>query len=164
MNRSVALPANSSLRALCGAVGEVADAVGGWDRLVSLWRIFRALDQLMAVLWSIVHRSAADGVPVGGFCPGGAMAVLSEPPGVGGTGAVRRASRMPTARLRAVRPVAAVAGVRAMAGWSGLAGRVDRPGGARVMGGISPVLAVRCRRFSEPRWDTSQNDVLIVPV
>ena len=168
MNDTVAFPPNSSLTALRGAVGEVlgaGDAVGCWDRMVALWRIFLALDGLIAVLWGIVHRLRAGEMVLEERYPAGAVAVLGERPGRAGSGLVR---------LRSSRRRAAAVGVSVMAGPCGLMGSVGR---ARVrfgrvefgrrdrgLAGMSPVLAVRGRRFSDLGWGGLRNCALIVPV
>jgi hypothetical protein len=160
MNDTVAFSPNSSLTALRGAVGEVVgagDAVGCWDRVVSLWRIFWALDGLIAVLWGIVDRLRAGEMVLEGRCPVGAVAVLRERAG--------RAGCEP-ARVRA-----AVAGIRAVVGRRVLARPVVSVGRARVdlgsiepgLVGMSPVLAILCWRFSNGGLDLSQNHVPIVP-
>jgi len=163
MHTNAAVSPYSSLRALRGAVGEVVgagDAVGGWDRLVSLWRIFLALDRLIAVLWSIVDRLAEGEASLDGGCPAGAAAMLAERPDVAGFCLVRRGLRLRTAVLPVVmRPVAA--GVRAVAGavaWPGTARR------GRDMVRVSPDLAVRYQQLSELGWGTRRNCALIVPV
>jgi hypothetical protein len=171
MHTTVAVPPPSSLTALRGAVGEVVgagDAVGCWDRLVSLWRIFLALDELMAVLWGIVDRLRAGEMVLDGRCPAGAVAVLGERPGVAGSGLVR---------LRPARQRPVAAGVSAMAGPCGLMGPMGSVGRARWrfgrvecgrrdrgLAGMSPVLAVRGRRFSDLGWGGLRNCALIVPV
>jgi hypothetical protein len=163
MDNTAAPSPNSSLNALRGAVGGVlgaAGAVGCWDQLVSIWRIFWALDGLIAVLWAIVDRLRAGDELVGGGCPAGAA--WDERPVVAGSGPVRR---------RAVAGVRAVSGRRVLTGAVASVGRVRRGARARVdwgrrgrvLGRISPVLAVRCRLFSELGWGASRNCVLIVP-
>ena len=162
MDNTAGLSPNLSLSALRGAVGEVvgaADDLGCWGRVVSIWRIFWALDRLMAVLWAIVDRLRAGETPLGLGCPAGAA--LGERPGV--------------AELRPVR-LRAVAGVRAVSGRRVLTGAAagGEPCGAwsqagwgcrdRGLGGVSPVLAVRGRLFSELGWGASRSCVLIVPV
>jgi len=164
MNNTAALPPNLSLSALRGAVGGVvgaADELGCWDRVVSIWRIFWALDGLIAVLWAIVHRLRAGDAVVGGGCPAGAA--LGERAVVAGSGPVR---------VRAVSGVRAVAGRRVLAGAVASVGRVrlgararvDWGRRGRVLVGVSPVLAVRGRWFSEFGWGVGRNCVLIVPV
>ena len=171
MNKRVATPPHSSLTALRGAVGEVlgaGDAVGCWDRMVALWRIFLALDGLIAVLWGIVHRLRAGEMVLEERYPAGAVAVLGERPGRAGSGLVR---------LRSSRRRAAAVGVSVMAGSCGLMGPVGSVGWARVrfgrvacgrrdrgLAGMSPVLAVRGRRFSDLGWGGLRNCALIVPV
>jgi hypothetical protein len=162
MDNTSAVSPNLSLSALRGAVGGVvgaADDLGCWDRVVSIWRIFLALDGLMAVLWAIVDRLRAGDGLLGGGCPDGAAAALGERPVVAGSGLMR-----------------AVAGVRAVSGRRVLAGavvsvvRVRRCARARVewrdrvLVGVSSVSAVRCRRFSELGWGAARNCVLFVPV
>jgi hypothetical protein len=155
MDNTSAHSPNSSLSALRGAVGGVfgaTDAVGCWDRLVWLWRILGALDGLMAVLWAIVDRlRAGDGLLDGG-CPAGAAA-LGERPGLAGL----RLVRVRAVSGRRVLAVASVGRVRrgAQVGWG-------RRG--RGLVGISPVLAVRSRRFSELGLGSSRSCVLFVPV
>ena len=161
MNSSAALPPNSSLRALRGAIGEVVgtgDAVGGWDRLVSLWRIFWALDRLIAVLWSIVHRIAAGDLPFDGVYPAGQVAGT----GVAGSDLVQRTSRRRTARRRTARPRCAMAGVRAMAGRGVTMRPVASLGCARGLVEMSAILMVGYRRFSNLRVSTPQNRAIIV--
>ena len=164
MNNTAAISHNLSLSALRGAVGGVvgaADGLGCWDRVVSIWRIFWALDGLIAVLWAIVHRLRAGEVRLGGVCPAGAA--LGELPVVAGSGPVRR---------RAVARVRAMAGRRVLTGAVASVGRVRRGERSlvgwgwrgRVLVGISPVLAARCRLFSELGWGSSRNCALIVPV
>ena len=78
MNNTAALPPNLSLSALRGAVGGVlgaGDGLGCWDQVVWLWRIFWALDGLMATLWAIVYRLRAGEMALGGVGPVGAMAL-----------------------------------------------------------------------------------------
>ena len=158
MDNSAAVSPPLSLNALRGAVGGVvgaADGLGCWDRVVSIWRIFWALDGLIAVLWAIVHRLRAGEVRLGGVCPAGAA--LGERPVVAGSGPVRR---------RAVARVRAMAGRRVLTGAVASVGRVRRfawvdrrrcdPG----LGGVSPV---RCRLFSELGWGSSRNCAPIVP-
>ena len=164
MDNSAAVSPPLSLSALRGAVGGVvgaADDWGCWDRVVSVWRIFWALDGLIAVLWAIVHRiRAGDGV-VSGDCPAGP--VRDERLVIAGSGPVPQ---------RAVARVRAMAGRRVLTGAVASVGRVRRGVRARVdwgrrgrvLGGVSPVLVVRCRRFSELGWGSSRNCVLIVPV
>jgi hypothetical protein len=160
MDNTSAVSPNLSLSALRGAVGGVvgaADDLGCWDRVVSIWRIFWALDGLMAVLWAIVDRLRAGEVSLGGGCPAGTMAVLGERPGIAGL-----------RRVRAVAGVRAVSGRRVLAGAVASVGRVRRFSRARmewrgrVLVGISPVLAVRCRLFSELGWGLSRNCTLFV--
>ena len=164
MDNTAAVSPNLSLSALRGAVGGVVGAVddlGCWDRAVSIWRIFWALDGLIAVLWAIVHRlRAGDGLVGGGFPAGAASGERSV---VGGLRPVR---------LRAVAGVRAVAARRVLTGAVASVGRVRRGGRSamgwgwqgRVLVGESAVLAVRCRLFSELGWGAAQNCVLIVPV
>ena len=163
MDNTVAAPPNLALNALRGAVGEVvgaADDLGCWDRLVSIWRIFWALDGLISVLCAIVHRLRAGEVPPDGDCLGrtclaGTAAETGENLVVVGPGMVRR---RPAAGVRA-RPVASVGRVRRCGrpvvewGWRG-------PG----LGGISPVLAVRCRLVSKLGRRLSRNRAQIVPI
>ena len=157
MDNTVAAPPNLALNALRGAVGEVvgaADDLGCWDRLVSIWRIFWALDGLIAELWAIVHRlRSGEGLVVG--------APSDERPVVAGSRPVR---------VRAVACVRAVSGRRVLTGAVASVGRVRRGGRAliawrgRVLVGVSPALAVRCRRFSELGWGSARNCALIVPI
>jgi hypothetical protein len=155
---------NSSLSALRGAVGGVlgaADDLGCWGRVVSIWRIFWALDGLMAVLWAIVDRLRAGDGLVGLGCHAGA--VSDERLVVAGLRPVRR---------RAVAGVRAVVGRRVLTGAVASVGRVRRGERSlvgwgwrgRVLVGISPVLAARCRWFSELGWGDARRCVLIVPV
>ena len=164
MDNTVAVSPNSSLSALRGAVGEVlgaADAVGCWDRLVLVWRLMWALDGLMAVLWAMVDRLRAGDGLVGLGCPAGVA--CDERPVAAGSGPVRR---------RAVAVVRAVSGRRVLTGAVASVGRVRRGGRSVVawswpgldLVGVSPVLAVRCPRFSELGWGSSRSCVLIVPV
>jgi hypothetical protein len=153
MDNTAAVSPDFSLSALRGAVGGVvgaADAVGCWDRLVSIWRIFWALDGLMAVLWAIVDRLRAGEMSLGLGCPAGA--VSDERPVAAGLRPVR---------LRAVAGVRAVAG-RRVRRFS--RPRVDWERQERVLGGVSAVLAVRCRWFSELGWGAARSCVLFVPV
>jgi len=155
MSEPAAFSPNLSLAALRGAVGDVvgvADEVGCWDRLVSIWRIFWALDALIAVLWAIVHRLRAGELVLGGECPAEAVSV----------------ERGMVARFRPLR-VRAVAGARAVAS----VGRVRVRVGVRVrvawgrrgreLAWRAPVLGVRGRRFSELAVGASRIRVLIVP-
>ena len=163
MTDTVAFSPNSSLNALRGAVGGVvgaADGLGCWDRVVSIWRIFWALDGLIAVLWAIVHRIRAGEVPLGLGCPAGAAA-LGEPPRVVGLRQVRAVAgvRAVAARRVLTGAVASVGRVR-----RGVRARVDWGRRGRVLVGVSPVLAVRGRWFSEFGWGVGRNCVLIVPV
>jgi len=161
MNQTVAPPLPLSLNALRDAVGGVVDAGDCWDRLVCIWRIMRALDGLMAVLWAIVHRLRAGETPLGVGCP--VVAARDERPVIAGSGPVR---------LRAVAGVRAMPGRRVLTTATASAGRVQRGWWRRVdwgwrdraLAGTSPVLASRGRRFSESGWDASQSCVLIVPV
>jgi hypothetical protein len=164
MNKRVATPPHSSLTALRGAVGEIvgeADAAGGWDRLVSLWRIFWALDGLMALLWSIVDRIAAGEIALDGRCSAGAVVVSDERPAVAGVRrpSRRRLSRPRLSQLQVSRPrlsqlqvsqlrpaVSCVAVPRV------LVRPMASPGGARRSVGMSPVLAVRARRVLNLGW------------
>jgi len=161
MNHTAATSPQLSLSALHGAVGDVvgvADGAGCWDRVVSIWRIFLALDGLMAALWAIVHRlRCGDGLDAGDCV---VAAVLDERPVVAGSGLVRR---------RAVAGVRAVAGRRVLTGAVASVGRVrrfGRVGWRRRRRGrvLRRVLAVRCRLISEPGVGLSRNCVLIVPV
>ena len=160
MDNTVAAPPNLALNALRGAVGEVvgaADDLGCWDRLVSIWRIFWALDGLISVLWAIVHRLRAGEVPPDGDCLGrtclaGAAAETGENLVVVGPGMVRRRA---AAGVRA-RPVASVGRVRRY--------QRARVAFGRVLAGVSPVLAVRCRRSSELGWVAARNCALIGPL
>ena len=149
MNKRVATPPHSSLTALRGAVGEIvgeADAAGGWDRLVSLWRIFWALDGLMALLWSIVDRIAAGEIALDGRCSAGAVVVLDERLAVAG---VRRLSRPRLSQLQVLQPRPAV---NCVAVPRVLVRPMASPGGARRSVGMSPVLAVRARRVLNLGW------------
>jgi len=157
MNDNSAASPPLSLSALRGAVGEVvggADDLGCWDRMVSIWRIFWALDGLMAALWAIVDRLRSGEGLVGG-------APSDERPVVAGLRPVR---------VRAVTGVRVVSGRRVLTGAVTSVGRVRRGGRplvvwrSRVLTGVSPVLAVRCRRFSELGWGSAQNCALIVPI
>jgi len=154
MNDNSAVSPPLSLSALRGAVGGVvgaADDLGCWDRLVSIWRIFWALDGLIAVLWAIVHRlRSGEGLVVG--------APSDERPVVAGSRLVR---------VRAVAGVRAVSGRRVLTGAVasvGRGGRLPIAWRGRVLVGVSPALAVRCRRFSELGWGSARNCALIVPV
>jgi len=159
-SRAAASP-HLSLNALRGAVGGVvaaSDDWNCWDRLVSIWRIFLALDGLIAVLWAIVHRLRAGDELVGEACSAGAAS--AERVAVAGPGSVRR---------RVAAGVRAVAGRRVLAGATASVGRVRRYQRARVafgrvLAGVSPVLAVRCRRSSELGWVAARNCALIVPL
>jgi len=149
MNDGSAVSPPLSLNALRGAVGGVvgaADDWGFWDRMVSIWRIFWALDGLMAALWAIVDRLRAGEVLPGGDCPAGVVAERAVVAGL--------------------RPVRAVAGVRAVAARRVVTGavasvgrvrryqrvRLDWPRRGRDLVGRAPVLAVRGRRFLEIGW------------
>ena len=154
MNDNSAVSPPLSLSALRGAVGGVvgaADDLGCWDRLVSIWRIFWALDGLIAVLWAIVHRlRSGEGLVVG--------APSDERPVVAGSRPVR---------VRAVAGVRAVSGRRVLTGAVasvGRGGRLPIAWRGRVLVGESPVLAVRGRRFSELGLGSARNCVLIVPI
>ena len=157
MNKTAAVSPLLSLRALRGAVGEVvgADDVSCWDRVVSIWRIFWALDRLIAVLWAIVHRIRDGEVLAGGDCPAGAVVVAPGP-----------VQRRGVARIRAA------VGRRVLTGAVASVGRVRRYRRARVdwgplcreWGWQAPVLAVRGRFSSELGRVPSRNCVLIVPV
>jgi len=161
MNDTAALPPNSSLTALrgavCGVVG-AGDALGRWDQVVWLWRIVSALDGLMAALWAIVYRLRAGEVLVGGVGPAEAV-VRGARAVVAGSGLVRRRAGVRAVADRRVLTGAAAGGVPCgawpQAGW----GCRDRG-----LGGVSPVLAVRGRLFSELGWGASRSCVLIVPV
>ena len=164
MDNTSAISPNLSLSALRGAVGGVvgaADGLGCWDRVVSIWRIFWALDGLIAVLWAMVHRLRAGDVLVGGGCPAGAA--RDERPVVAGSGPVRRRAvacgRAVSGRRVLTGAVASVGRVR-----RGVRARVDWGRRGRVLVGVSPVLAVRGRWFSELGWGELRNCVLIVPV
>ena len=169
MNITTASPSNSSLSALRGAVGEVVgvgDGVGGWDRLVWVWRVFWALDGLLALLWSIVERIASGEIVLEGVRAGEAVAMRGPLSDVAGSAVMRRVARGRTAplrasRVRAVVPVCAVAGGRAVAGFDAASGWGLSSGG---LVGAAPVLAVRVHHFSELAWDAGQSCVLIVPV
>lgn len=165
MNTRVAVPPNSSLSALRGAVSELVgagDAVDGWNRLVSLWRIYRALDRLIAVLWSIVHRIAASEMPLDGRSP--VVAVACERPIMAGSGLGRRATRRRPARLRTVLPRATVACVPAIVGRRVPVERVASPGRAHRLDRVSSVVAVRCRPFLDLARAPLRNCAVIVPV
>ena len=154
MNKRVATPPHSSLTALRGAVGEIvgeADAAGGWDRLVSLWRIFWALDGLMALLWSIVDRIAAGEIALDGRCSAGAVVVSDERPAVAGVRrpSRRRLSRPRLAQLQVSQPRPAVSCVAVP---RVLVRPMASPGGARRSVGMSPVLAVRGRWVLNLGW------------
>jgi len=159
MNIGSAPPLNLSLDALRGAVGEVVGGEGCWDRVVSIWRIFWALDRLIAVLWGIVHRLRADGMPVG----------LVEPAGAA------RDERPVVARVRRVRAVGCVRTVAARrvlmlaVGKADGMRRVARPGAdvgwfGSNLGRESAVLGFGWRGFYRVGVVTSRNCVLIVPV
>jgi hypothetical protein len=161
MNDNSAVSPNLSLSALRGAVGgvfEMADDLGRWDRLVGIWRIFLALDGLIGVLWAIVHRlRGGGGLFVGSFS---ARAARAERLVVAGSGPVR---------LRAVAGVRTMAGRRVLTEAVASVGRVRRSSRARVdwgpgVAGVSPVLAIRRRRFSELGWSSSWSCVLIVTI
>ena len=153
MSEPVAFSPQSSLNALRGAVGGVwgvADETGCWDRLVSIWRILWALDELMAVLWAIVFRLRAGDVALGVVCR--AEVVCAGRVAVAG---VRRV------RLRAgLRRI--VAGVRpvAMAGRA----RVAWARQGRRLAWRAPDLGIRGRRFSELAMGASRSCVLNVPI
>jgi hypothetical protein len=158
MNNTAAISPNPSLTALRGAVGGVVGAVddlGCWDRMVSIWRIFWALDGLIAVLWAIVHRLRCGDGLIGGGCPAGAAS----------------GERSVVAGLRPVR-VRAVAGRRVLTGAVASVGRVRRGGRSvmawswqgRVLVGESAVLARWCRLFSELGWGAARSCVHFVPV
>ena len=161
MNTAPACPSNSSLCALRGAVGEVVGAGGGfgdWDRLVWLWRIFWALDGLLALLWSIVDRIGSGEIVLVGLCPSAAMPVRGVVPGVAEPGVVRRA-----VRRRAVLVRAALAGVRVKTARRVLAGPVALRGGACGFGGIFPILVVPLWGFSDFGRGAEQTHVQNVP-
>jgi hypothetical protein len=163
MNSTTALSPHLSLTALRGAVGGVVGAEDGggcWDQLVWLWRIFSALDGLMAVLWALVHRIRADGVKLALVGPAVAEIVRREPSVV--TGVRRRAvaggqavpgRRVSSAVVALVRPVQW--GARVPVDWG--------PRG-RDLAWRAPVLAVRGSRFSKLGMGDAQNCALIVPV
>jgi hypothetical protein len=164
MNNTAAISPNPSLTALRGAVGGVvgaADDLGSWDRMVSIWRIFWALDGLIAVLWAIVHRLRCGDGLIGGGCPAGAAS--GERLVVAGSGPVRR---------RAVGGVRAVADRCVSTGAVASVGRVRRGGRSvmawswhgRVLVGESAVLARWCRLFSELGWGAARSCVHFVPV
>jgi len=155
MNKTAGVSPSLSLSALRGALGEVVGAgdVGCWDRVVSVWRIFCALDRLIAVLWGIVHRLRAGEVLVGVDCSAGA--VVAAP--------VRR---------RVVARVRAVAGRRVLTGAVASVGRVRRYRRARVRWALrgrglawrAPGLAVRGHFSSEVGRGAGPNCVLIVTI
>jgi hypothetical protein len=159
MDRTVSLPRNSSLDALRGAVGEVVgDGVGRWDRMLSLWRIFTALDALMAVLWGIVHRIAAGEIEVDGHEPVGAVAVRGMRPGVAGPVRVR----IWTSRLRP-----GVSGIAVVAERRGTT--ADGASGAGVLWDVGSaetpsMLADEVPRFSNRRLGALENCAHFVPV
>ena len=168
MNDTAAVSSNPSLNALRGAVGGVVgagDAVSCWDQLVWIWRIMRALDGLISVLWAIVHRLRAGEIPLGGVCPAGAMAATDcgERPVVVGSGLVRRRA---VARVQAMPGRRVLTGAVASAGWAQRCERPQVDWGRRdqVWAGMSPVLGARGGRFSEPGWGGSRSCVLIVTV
>jgi len=162
MNRDAAISCDLSLTALRGAVGGVVGvgrAVDCWDQVVWLWRIFRQLDGLIALLWAMVHRIRAGELGVGGGCPAGAAA-WGEPAVVAGS---RRA------RLRAVAGVRAMPGRRGLAVASAGAARGgDWPAGFDWRGGgwgaLPPVPAAWGLRFSDLGWDALQSCVLNVTI
>jgi len=161
MNNSAAASPPLSLHALRGAVGEVVgatDDLGCWDRVVSIWRIFLALDGLIAALWAMVYRMRAGETLVGGGFSAGAA--LGERPVAAGPGPVRRRV---SAGARAVVGRCVLTGAVASVGRVRRCPRV-REAFWRGLVRVPPVLAVRCRRFSEPGWVTSRSCVLIVPV
>ena len=159
MNKTAAVFPVLSLSALRGAVGEVvggADEMGCWDRVVSVWRIFLALDGLIAVLWAIVHRIRDGEALAGGECPAGAVVAASGP--------VRRravaGARAAVGRCVLTEVVASVGRVRRRAWVGGVRWWAE----AHPTCWLAPVLAVRGRRFSEIVWGSSRNCGLIVPV
>jgi len=177
MNTSASLSHSSSLSALRGAVGEIVsggDPDSAWDRLVWMWRIFMALDGLIALLRSIVGQIASGEIRLDPVRPGAAVAVAvqSVPAGVVGFGAVGpraaalRVSRRRIARLRTavmvpvrvlgsrVRTCVAVAGVRA--GWVG--SPVLATSGWDLVGGRAG-LDARRRWFSKGGWGLPENCV-----
>lgn len=173
MNDTVAFPPTSSLTALRGAVGEVVgagDPVGCWARAVWLWRIFMALDGLIAVLWGIVDRIAAGEMVLEGRCPVAAVPVLGERPAGAGFGPVRRRVRRRVLG-RAVAGVPAVAGRRVVAAAVASAGRAHVRFGREACGrrgrglvGVSPGVSVRGRWVSNGGWGAAQTCAVNVPV
>jgi len=158
MNKTAVSP-SLSLSALRGAVGGVmgaADEVGCWDRVVSIWRIFWALDRLMAVLWAIVDRLRA-----GEGCLAGAVG--TERPLVAASGPVRLLVARPRLVRRravaAVRPVVTVGRgrrcLRAPVDWGPL---------SRGLAWRAPDLAVWGLRFSAVGSGLTRNCVHFVPV
>ena len=146
MNDTVTSPPNPSLTALRGAVGGFvgsADDGGCWKRVVSIWRIFLALDRLIAVLWAIVERLRAGDGLVDGVRP--AKVAPSEAPRVGELRPIR--ARAVTVRCVPTAMVVSVGRVlpdhRPPVAWVW-------PGSDRV--GILPVLSVRSRLILELWW------------
>ena len=140
MNRTAVSP-SLSLSALRGAVGGVvgaADELGCWDRVVSIWRIFWALDRLIAVLWAIVERLRADD-----GCSAGAERSLIAVSGSVRVLVVRRRSGRRRA-VATVRPVASVGRVRRC-----LRAPVDWGLLGRGLAWRAPDLVFRGRRFLE---------------
>ena len=175
MNITTASPPNSSLSALRGAVGEVVgdgDPRGCWGRVVLLWRIFRALDGLMALLWDIVQRIGAGEIKLDG-CSAADVAVMPVPlVVVAGAGLERRGLALrPAVRLGS--PVLAAAEMPALwreAGDCGrsTAGRWVLPGAGGWLGrelvGEPAGFGGRCLPVLELGWGGLENCVLIVPV
>jgi hypothetical protein len=154
MNGGFSPSPDLSLRALRGAVGEVVGGAGCWDRVVSIWRIFWALDGLISVLWGIVHRLRAGEMLVGLDGPAEVVVASHQRPG----------------RRRAVAGGMAMPGRRVLTSVATSVGgmrrerpRVDWDWRGRKMVVMPPVLAVRGARFSELGWGLSRNCILIVP-
>lgn len=154
MSTIVSLFPHSSLRALRGATSAVVgagDTACCWDRMVALWRIFLALDGLMALLWSIVDQIAAGEIKLDGARRDKADVMRGERPVSAGPARVRPAARRPA-------PVAGV-GVTPIshgsAGWECRDRGFVRP---------FPVLAVGLRQFSDLGLDAVRNCVQIVTI
>ena len=162
MDSTTAVSPHSSLTALRGAVGGVmraGDALGRWDRMVSLWHIFCALDALMAVLWSFVQRVRTGEMPIDG--PRCAGALGCERQGAARSGLARVASRQRTplrrpSGLRTMRLTPAVSGIGAMVGWDAISGDRSVPGCPRASWNAVPIF--------KPRAERPSKHALIVPV
>ena len=158
MANTSAVSPNSSLSALRGAVGGVlgaADDLGCWDRVVSIWRIFLALDRLIAVLWAIVERLRAKVDLAGGVGP--AKVAPSGRPQVGGSRPKRvralSGRRPSTAVVVSVRRILPSHRPPVGCAWPGC-----------DLGGISSVPAIQSLLFSELGWAAARDCAVFVTI